>query len=392
MTSKKTGEKLVLLTGLHSLSHVFPATLPALLPFIRLEYRLSYSMIGIIMFTFGWIWGIGSIFAGTISDRVNKINFISLMFLSIGIFAGLLFLMNKLILILTLLGFISFSLSIFHPSAQSWLSGRYRSSENRGRIFGIYDTGGNLGMIIAPVVAVFIGSKFGWRSVYGIWAIPMALAALLVYIMLRSQDSKAKPRTSQSFARQFMSSLKSTCSHGTLKFIFLIQGFIDFLLGGVMTFVPLLIVDSRILTAETAGYFFALYLGVGAIGKIMGGICSDVWGRRKTMSICFLSMASLSAIIPFIRGSLLIILLLVSGMVLFMTVPVNITILGEEADKNLGFNYGLFGLVGAGFGATSKLFSGVIGDIFGIKYIFLMFTGIALLASVISFFPTSTKD
>lgn len=158
-----------------------------------------------------------------------------------------------------------------------------------------------------------------------------------------------------------------------------------------MTFIPLLIVDSRILTAEAAGYFFALYLGVGAIGKIVGGICSDVWGRRKIMSICFLSMASFSAIIPFIRGSLLIILLLGSGMVLFMTVPINIAMVGEEVDKNLGFNYGLFGLVGAGFGAISKFSSGVIGDIFGIKYIFLMFTGIALLASVISFSPSTKR-
>lgn len=391
MMSKNAGGKLVLFAGLHSLSHVFPATLPALLPFIRLEYRLSYSTIGIIMFTLGWVWGIGSIFVGTISDRLNRINFISLMFLSIGIFAGLLSLMDKLILILTLLGFISFFLSIFHPSAQSWLSGRYRSSENRGKIFGIYDTGGNLGMIIAPVVAVFIGSKFGWRSVYGIWAIPMVLTALLICIMSRWQDFKAKPRTCQGFAMQFMSTLKSTCSHGTLKFIFLIQGLIDFLLGGVMTFIPLLIVDSRILTVEAAGYFFALYLGVGAIGKIVGGICSDVWGRRKIMSICFLSMASLSAIIPFIRGSLFIILLLGSGMVLFMTVPINIAMVGEEVDKNLGFNYGLFGLVGAGFGAISKFFSGVIGDIFGIKYIFLMFTGIALLALVISFSPSTRR-
>ncbi|RLE13593.1 hypothetical protein DRI96_02720, partial [Candidatus Aerophobetes bacterium] len=62
----------------------------------------------------------------------------------------------------------------------------------------------------------------------------------------------------------------------------------------------------------------------------------------------------------------------------------------DFTQEGLGFNYGLLTLMGASFGSISRLFSGIISDIWGMEVIFFMFSIIALAGAVFSFFCLSS--
>ena len=68
MREETTG-RLSLIMLSHGLVHVFLISLAAVLPLIRLEFRLSYTQIGIFTFVLSIITAAASISMGFISDR-----------------------------------------------------------------------------------------------------------------------------------------------------------------------------------------------------------------------------------------------------------------------------------------------------------------------------------
>lgn len=368
----------------HGLVHTITGSLAPVLPLIRSEFNLSYTLIGAFTLLLSLTLGIASIPAGVVSDRVNRLKFISLMFMLIGILCALILLATNLWIAILLFSFLFLCFSIFHPSAQVCLFHEY--SSKRGATFGIYESGGNFGMFLAPILAGFVGSRFGWRLVYGMWSVPAIIIALLVY--LKSTEKEAKNyiyNSDRPFTKEIFHWMRFVLAHHELRSIFIIQGIFG-LLWAVIVFIPLFLVDRRGFSVENAGLILALFLLGGVVGKLVGGKLSDRWGKEKVIVSCFFLLVVFYPLIPFIYGYALILVFLASSIAFFMIVPVILASVAEFTQEGLGFNYGLLTLLGAGFSSISRLFSGVISDLWGIDIIFFMFAAIALAGAVFSLF------
>ena len=377
---------LVTLTVSHGLIHIFSGLLTPLLPLIRLEYGLSYTMLGIISFLPSLVWALGSIPMGMVVDRTNRIRLISVMFLCIGVSSILFLFAGKLYVVLSLLLFTSLSLSIFHPSAQSYLSGRY--SKGRGQMFGIYEAGGTIGSIFAALSAAFIGLRFNWRVAYGVWTVPLICMALYIYRISKLEDSgrgwgiiKFKIRR---FVGKTWKALNFAFKEKELRSVYLFQILGGFTLGGVTTFLPVFLVDVHNFPIDKAGYTLGLFLVGTVIGKLLGGKLSDLKGRMGIIISSFLLLVPLLFLGPFLPGALLIILSFCMGVLSIIHLPVITTLLGESKGKELGFNYGLQVFVRFGSFAMSRLFLGVLSDIFGVVYIFPICAAVVLCGSLIA--------
>ncbi len=165
-TKKRTISSLVLLMISHGFIHLYFVGFVAVLPLIRLEFNLSYAQIGILVFTLSMLTAAGSIPMGFISDRMSRLRLISYMFFLIAIIAPLLLLARDMVFLFLLLGLLRLCMATFHPAAQAHLSHRY--PRKRGEVFGLYEVGGSLGMVIAPSLAVGMASIWGWKSVYAV--------------------------------------------------------------------------------------------------------------------------------------------------------------------------------------------------------------------------------
>ena len=372
-----------LITFSHALIHVFPASLAPLLPLIRVEFDLSYTAVGILTFTLSLCWAFSGIPAGIVSDKTDRIKLILSMFLFTGIFSSAVILMSTLTGTLLILILLFLSMGIFHPSAYSYLSDKY--SKNKGKLFGIFEAGGSIGILIAPLVAGVVGSYLGWRYVYTLWAFPAFATAFLFYrFSLKNKPSEGGRNKSNEKKNNKEPSQKRELSHyySHLKTVSLAQGFFGFVGGGFVSFLPLFLTDVYKLSVSTAGGMLTLFLAGGLVGKMIGGRYSDIWSPRRIISTGFLITSFFLILVPLIPGFSLTLVLLPAGIAFFMILPALFVLTGKIKTTDLGLAYGIQLSSGAGFGAASKFLCGVISDVVGIHCIFFLLSAVAFFAAI----------
>ena len=255
-------------------------------------------------------------------------------------------------------------------------------------MFGIFEVGGSVGILVAPLVAGVVGSYLGWRYVYTLWAIPAFTTAFLFYRFslknklrhVKTIKGNEKKMIKQSFPK------RGLFHYPRLKAIYLTQGLFGFIAGGSISFLPLFLTDIHRLAVSTAGGMLALFLAGGLVGKMIGGRYSDIWGPRRIIEIGFLITSFFLILIPFVLGFLLILVLLPAGVAFFMILPALFVLTDKIKTTDLGLAYGIQLLSGAVFGACSRLLSGVISDLVSMEYIFLLFSAVAFVAAIFTRF------
>ncbi len=300
-------------------------------------------------------------------------------------------LMSSLPGVLLFLILLFLSVGIFHPLAYTYLSDRYsKESKEKGKVFGIFEAGGSIGVLIAPLVAGVVGSYFGWRYVYTLWAIPTFATTLLFYRFckkdkLRDGETDKSNREKNSNKEP---SKKRELSHYylSLKTVSLTQGFFGFVVGGSVSFLPLFLTDVRKLSVSAAGGMLTVFLVGGLIGKIIGGRYSDIWGTRRIIGIGFLITSFFLILVPLVPGFLLILVLFPAGIAFFMILPALFLLTGKIKTSDLGLAYGIQLSSMAGFGACSRLLSGVLSDLVGMEYVFFLVSAVAFFAAIFTHF------
>ncbi|TET45186.1 MFS transporter [Candidatus Aerophobetes bacterium] len=383
MREETTG-RLSLIMLSHGLVHVFLISLAAVLPLIRLEFRLSYTQIGIFTFVLSIITAAASIPMGFISDRVNKLKLISSMFFLMAILTSFLVVVRNLALVLLLFGFLWLCLSAFHPTAQAYLSSHYPG--RRGQIFGLYEVGASSGMIMAPVIAAWLASIWGWKSVYGIYALPAIFVALGIY-KIAGEETFSRQNKELRLRTEFLRGLKRILTHRRLKFIYMAHGLYAIIFATAALYLPIFMVDVHGFSVAQAAYMLTFFLLGGALGRILGGKSSDRWARNRVMGLSFLLLVPFLIMLSLATGGVILIFLsFAAGLTSHMILPVVTAFIGDNAQGEMGLTYGMQSLVGFGFGAISRLIAGVLADLWGIAIIFWMLAGISLLGVVCSFF------
>jgi len=172
------------LTASHGLMHIMAVALPALSLLVKEEFHLTNTAVGMLSFAFAAAIGLGSIPAGLLSDRVEGIRLIRLGFLSTALLSALLLLAQDFLAVTLVFIVMGFFLSFYHPSALSHIARSFRV--NRGKTYGIHETGASIGLAITPLIAGFISYYYEWRFVYVFLAVPALFIAF--FILRRRKD------------------------------------------------------------------------------------------------------------------------------------------------------------------------------------------------------------
>lgn len=121
---KRAGKELLVLSGAHGFTHIFPVSVGALLPLLKGEFQISYLLIGIITLLIPISLSLASIPAGILADAsYNKGGLIGVTFLLVTLCCVLLFFTHSLISATIILMSISILLSVSHPAASRFLCG-----------------------------------------------------------------------------------------------------------------------------------------------------------------------------------------------------------------------------------------------------------------------------
>lgn len=389
---KETDRFLFLVIFSNGLLHVLKISLAPLLPLMQAEFGLSYTKVGILTSILTLCGASSGIFAGIVADKADKIKVILSVLLLISIFSATMVLTSTFLTALLFLIFLYISIGLFLPPIYSYMARRYL--ETRGKIFGIFETGGSVGVLIGPITAGVISSYLGWRWVYTLWALPIFAIAYLFYrFSLKNRvRSKREDRDDEIDKKELLNRKSLSNFLPRLKIIFLAQGFFGFISGGTISFLPLFLKNVHNFSVGNAGGVLTLFLAGGMAGKMIGGKYSDIWNPKKVITVAFLTTSLSLFLVPLISSFSLVIVLLFAGVTLFMALPALAFLTSELKTADLGLAYGIQFLIGNGSGAFSNFLSGLIGDVFGIEYIFFLLSAVAFSAGIfLCFFFNQTN-
>jgi len=370
--SKRT--LLVLLGAAHSLNHSLFLVLPLFLLDIVKEFRTSVEIIGLIWGASYFIYGAGGIVGGRLSDRFGEVKTITAGLALSGV-STLIFLVahNLTVFAIGLLLMATFA-SVYHAIANSFISKVFQ--RDMAEAMGIHGTGGNIGYMFAPMIAVALGTMWGWRVSFLFFGILSILVSILV---LKGSPPPVKETRTEA-------KIWDVVRIPELWTLILYNIAIGLFYKGVDFILPTFL-KNKDLPPLIMGSALSAILAVGIFGQWLSGKASDVWGSKKvlvaTSAGTALGLLSLLAVPLPVVGIL--IFILVFGFSFYGHQPAFNSLAGLITPNNLRATvFGVLFFFSFGLGSVSTGIAGVFADRYSLEsalYVMTLFSFAAFLFS-----------
>lgn len=149
----------------HFVSHIYILVLPPVFPFVRAEFGVSYTELGVVVAVFNIISALLQTPAGFLVDR-SSARTVLIGGLLLGAAALAAAAVAPAFLVLGLMfAFLGLANTVYHPADYSLLSNRV-SPARMGQAFSIHIFAGFLGTAVTPAAMVLLASAFGWRGAF----------------------------------------------------------------------------------------------------------------------------------------------------------------------------------------------------------------------------------
>lgn len=359
---------ITLTTASHGLVHLLEGVLPPLIPLVMAEFGTDYFHLGLIVTVFSYAFGIGSLPAGYLADRVGPRRLITLYLFGAGAMGVAVWPLSSLFTYGVLMGFIGLFCSTYHPASNTLISLAVRE---KGKAFGIHGIAGSLGVATVPVLSAWIGTAMGWRAphvFFGLVGIGVGLYSLSIprpVVSFSKVSGKVDPGRSS-----------DSISYLNLAIFFLSAMSLGLTYKGIMTFLPSYMGEKVQLsfitnTVALGGTVATIALLSGALGQYLAGRGVDRYKAERL----YLGSIFMGTIFVFLMaassGMVLVVAAVLYAFFYFSTQPIQNYILSTYLPKHRhGLGYGIHFFVTFGIGSTSAAVCGYLADHFGLKVVF----------------------
>jgi MFS family permease len=367
----------------HFVSHYYILLLAPLLPFVRADYGVSYTEIGLALAVFNVVTATLQAPAGFLVDRLGaRILLIGALLIGGAAFvvAGLVHSFWAFVAMFAVAGVGN---AVYHPADYALLS--HAVPANRiGQAFSVHTFAGMLGSAVAPPTLLAMQSVWGWRGAFiGAGLIGFAVAAVLLAVRDNGSAAHAQPARAgaQAPAAGWRLLLSPPILLNLLFFVLLAM-----MSGGIYNYSVVALGALYATPVTTANAALTGNLLLSAIGVLAGGLLVGRTSRHGTVAaLGLLAMgAFLLLVAEFDLGSLpLIAAMTAAGFCSGVIMPSRDMIVREVTPPG---SFGkVFGFVTTGFnigGIIAPLMFGAIMDHGSPRLLFLTVAACCLVAIV----------
>lgn len=257
----------------HTGHHIVSALLTPLLPFIRSDFSLDYTSVGVLVSAYSLSYGVSQIPAGWLADRFGPrivltygVSGVALA----GIIAGLSPYYVLLAGALILMGIMGGG---YHPAASPLVSAAVEP-RYRGRALGIHQIGGSLSFFSAPLIAAGLTAVLGWRGTFLSISIPTFIFGIVFYLLLGRLDNRQGSRKSPDVTAQPEDG-SALDSKRRVAAVLICGIVVMVLLFSTISFIPLYLVDAFGISGEKAAAMLAICLSGGLWAGPLAGFVAD---------------------------------------------------------------------------------------------------------------------
>jgi len=272
------------------------------------------------------------------------------------------------VLVLFLIGTAGLGAAAFHPPA---FSAVLKSSTSKGSAMGLFVSGGNIGQFLGPIVAGLLVSTLGPPGTLILLPIGLIVAIWLYRAHFQQEVRPVRIMRSRPANTRLLVLLATITALRSITVM------------TAVTFLPLYFVkmgDSLLIaTAITS-----MWMGFAVLGQVAGGFTSDRIGGRRVIVTSLLSGSLLFYGFQITSSYLSLILLAVSGILLYASWAPIVVMASQAAPDNVGAVSGFMLGFSIGVGGIASVAFGAVGDALGLTYAFSLVAVAALIGGIVA--------
>ena len=370
----------------HLLNDSLQSLIPALYPLVKDAFRLSFTQIGLITFTFQLTASLLQPIVGALTDRRPQpfslatgmaFTLIGLVSLSFARSYGML---------LGSVGLIGLGSSVLHP--ESARVAYMAAGGRRGLAQSVFQVGGNFGSSLGPLLAAVVIASRGFSHV--IWFSPLGFAAIVILYFVgrwyrgRVAGGDGKTVSSRRADAPGLSRRRIITAVAILL-VLIFSKF--FYLAGMSSYYTFYLIAKFGLSVQAAQLHLFLFQVSVAAGTVIGGPVGDRIGRKYVIWASILGVAPFTLVLPYVGLPATTALAFPIGVILSSAFPSILVYAQELLPGNLGLISGLFLGFAFGMGGIGSAVLGAVADHTSIQHVYRLTAFLPLLGLITVFLP-----
>lgn len=350
--------KALALLGLgHMMVDLNTGALPALLPFLKSTFDLSYTMIGTLVLVASLSSSLIQPIFGHLSDRSARPWLLPFGVLAATAGMAAIGLASSYHLILLLVCVSGVGVASYHPEA--YKTAYLATGVKKATGISLFSVGGNVGYGLGPLAVAFCLTMFGQPGLLLLLLPGLLASGLLLWSLPWLSRTMSAQQTAAPVTPGGISSYA----------LFLVLGIVTLgacVHAGLVTYVPLYF-SARGENPLVVGSLLSLLLIAGAVGTLIAGPLSDRIGHKKFLVFSMGVMCPLIALFLQTSGFTSILVLTLIGMCISPMFSVTLVIAQTLMHGRLGVTAGLMTGLGIGAGGLGVAVMGRMADLWGVE-------------------------
>jgi len=381
---------LLALSAAHLLNDLISSMIPAMYPLLKEAYRLDFTQVGLITLAFQVTSSLLQPLLGYVTDqRPWPYAMVAGMAATLSGLMGLASAGNYA-MVLVSAALVGLGSAVFHPEATRMA--RHAAAGQQGFAQGIFQIGGHAGYAIGPLLAAMLVVPRGQTSIA--WVSVVALAAMLLmawigarYAEMRSSQAKMKARAPNT-TEPVLPGRRVVWAMAILIILLLSKHAYTAAFTSYYTFY---LIERFGVTVQVSQIMLFLYLVVGALGVMIGGMIGDRFGRQRVIWISILGTLPFALLLPFADLFWTGVLSVVISLIMASAFASILIYAIDLVPHRVGLVGGLFYGLAFGLGGLSAAGLGLLADQIGIIQVFKLCAGLPALGLLTFLLPRTGR-
>jgi FSR family fosmidomycin resistance protein-like MFS transporter len=342
---------MALLSGGHMATDFANGALPAMLPFLREKFALSYTLVGALVLASQASSSLIQPLFGLWSDRRGAMWLLPVGVALTGVGIGLAADAPSYWLVVLLVLVSGIGVAAFHPEGSKFAG--YVSGRKRASGMSWFSIGGNLGYALGPIVTTAAVASLGLRG-----GLLLAVPSLVAAAAILAGTPYLRGFAPEPGAARTHAGVDDSRAMKLLLGVIALRSVAWF---GLITFVPLWEV-SQGHSKSYGNHMLALMLFAGGIGTLALGPLADHFGRRPILLSSVVATGPLVLVFVLVGGAPGAIALALIGACVVGTFGVTMVMGQEYMPRHIGTASGLVIGLSVGLGGVAALGLGLLAD------------------------------
>lgn len=358
----------------HTVCDMNQSTVPAILPFLVFYRGFDYAAAAGLMFASNFLSSLIQPLMGMFADRKQMPQLMGIGILMTGLGIAAIGFLDSYWGIFAVIMFSGLGSAVFHPEG-----GRMANcvaGDKKGQSLANFATGGKLGFVFGPVLAVLAVSLWGLQGT-AVVLIPTFIIVAILFSLQKKLMHLSNVNKSEVRKQMAVSERKDDWPGlGKLSISIFSRSIVN---NGLNTFIPLYWVGVLMQTRQQGSLMLTVIAVSAAAATFVGGRLADRYGFSRIIRLTFGAVFPLIVLIPLTNN-----VWIATALVLPLAATLNLGLgpsvaLGQKYLPNrVGMASGITLGLAVSVGGISAPFLGAVGDNFGLTTVMFILAGVGL--------------